>query len=161
MTIAESPIDTDEHIFTLEELLQAAEKSKYKNYNDSYIEYDHDQYADRGDKVTRACFIGEAFLNLGMVENGIDANTLDNALSFIEPDDGPLLLKNSPLPYKEEFKNLAQFINVLNYRTGYKTRKQMTKAVRKYFHNALGTVITLGVDEYHEPIILIDGEEQL
>lgn len=147
---------TEHRTFTVEEFLQAAEKDKYPNYNDNYIAYEYDYKTDTS-KVIQACVIGEAFLNLGFVENGIDAATLSYALRKIEPDNGHVSIKIKYQgmgyvghDYKKitlindfDFDNLSDFINELNNYNGWKGKKRVAKAVRKYFSNSLNVEITL------------------
>lgn len=127
--------------FTIEEMLQAAEKAKLPNYNHTYIDY-------RGDgKPVLACVIGEAFLNLGFAENGIDAMKLSHALLDIPIDGGkPFHLKagydtEGYMDWSVNLYNLSEFINILNGRRGYSGKKRIPMLVRKYFASQLNRKI--------------------
>jgi len=125
------------HKFTVEEILQAAEQSKYPNFNEGFIQKD-----SRTGKVVYACVIGEAFLNLGMVPNGISPIDLSDALSNIVPDEGSLSLYPSD-PYPDTFTNLADFINTVNGYKGYQGKKRIAKLVRKHFSKSLNKTVTI------------------
>lgn len=134
--------------FTIEEMLQAAEKAKLPNYNHSYIDYTTNM------KPAFACVIGEAFLNLGFAENGIDAEQLSNTLRDIRIDGKPFHLKagydtDGYIEFSCNLDNLSEFINVLNGRRGYSGKKRISKLVRKYFANSLDTKIRV-TDYYFE-----------
>lgn len=132
--------------FTIEEMLQAAEQNKYKNFNDSYIDYGDGQEKPSPNKrvPVRACVIGEAFLNLGFVPNGLTPYELSYALDNVEPDNGPFTLE-VPTSWgtkrQEHFSSLSDFINTLNGVKGYAGKKRMAKLVRKYFSKSLKTEI--------------------
>lgn len=139
-----------QHSFTVEQILNAAEKNRYKNFNDDYIEYDG--VDEKGNpKVVAACVIGEAFLNLGLVENGTDARMLSDALFNVQPDDGPISITYSHANYTyygpkriEEtiaYDNLSYFINDLNDKGGYRGKKRMVALARKYFSKSLQQVV--------------------
>lgn len=142
--------------FTLEEMLQAVEQSKLPNNNDSFIMYSDNSYiTEEGEryyfrysafksrsgprKPVFACVIGEAFLNLGFAENGIQAAMLSNALSNIKPDNEEIILKIGR--YHEYFADLSDFINSLNGIKGYRGKKRIPQLVRKYFSKSLDRVI--------------------
>lgn len=129
------------HSFTVEEILAAAEKNKYKNTNYTYIGYKEDEVGEQiKDEVTEACVIGEAFLNLGLVENGTDASSLSYALAHIIPDNGVVELDVEG--YTAHYSNLSTFINELNGYKGYRGKKRIPRLARKYFSQSLDKVVT-------------------
>lgn len=142
--------------FTVEEFCQAAEKAIYPNDNDQYIEQQvgdmsfYDEYLDAIEygerlgekpKIISACVIGEAFLNLGMVPNGVTPKQLSDALREIKPDGGMV-----ETVYGDYF-DLSEFINTVNGFTGWKGKKRMAKNIRKYFSKSLDKKITLQVGD--------------
>lgn len=139
-------------LFTVEEMLQAAEQAKLPNYNGTYIDY---RYGDSTTPI-QACVIGEAFINLGFVENGVDASSLSFALTNI-PIDTPIFkdtvrLKVNYGSWHEEIppsmvSDLSGFINVLNSYRGYSGKKRIANLVRKHFANHLDTVIAYSEEE--------------
>lgn len=137
--------------FTIEEMLQAAEESKLPNFNSSYIAYKDDVV---GKPPVLACVIGEAFLNLGFAENGIDAMKLSHALLDIPIDGGiPFHIKDGHdtsgyWEYGANLHNLSEFINVLNGRKGYSGKKRIPKLVRKYFASQLNRKIRVTEDRF-------------
>jgi len=133
--------------FTVEEILSAAEQANYPNFNDSFITM------EKG-KVVQACVIGEAFLNLGMVPNGVNPTDLSYALENIKPNDGVARIKNPDYPgsYEPqflEFETLSDFINELNSIKGYQGKKRLPKLARKYFSESLDKTVTI-TDEHSQ-----------
>lgn len=141
--------------FTVEEILSAAEKNKYPNFNNDYIDYEYTQDNKGGynKKPVFACVIGEAFLNLGLVENGTDARALSGALRQVIPDDGQVVL-DITTSYKDyysdkmnrntetfRYDNLSDFINDLNSFNGYRGKKRIARLARKYFSKSLEQVV--------------------
>lgn len=137
--------------FTVEEFLQAAEQNKYPNFNETFISYNNKDYWEKetGDaKPVYACVIGEAFLNLGMVENGIDAAMLSNELRQFTPDIPlPKIIDHEASWHDDtiyyDLDNMSDVINTLNGLKGYQGKKKIAKLVRKHFPNSLDKKITL------------------
>lgn len=129
--------------FTVEEILQAAEQNNFPNTNDAYLAYTdtvsnwHETPRYKGQQPYKACVIGEAFINLGMVPNGVTPYDLSWALQDVKPDDGEIVVDEMP------FQNLADFINTLNGYKGYRGKKKLPKLARKYFSKSLDQKITL------------------
>lgn len=124
--------------FTVEEILAAAEKDQYPNANREFITY-KDIYAEDKSKIKFACVIGEAFLQLGLVENGIDASHLSYALEVVKPDEIPTVVIADGHPL--EFDNLSDFINHLNGYSSTRGKKRIVKLVRKHFSKSLEQVV--------------------
>lgn len=132
--------------FTVEEILQAAEQGKYPNNNSSFILKD-----EQTGKTVAACVIGEAFLNLGMVPNGVNPLDLNNALRYVYPDGGSVSIKNAEYYHGvQRFSNLSDFINELNGIKGYQGKKRIPQLVRKYFSKSLNQKVTVTSDNRHE-----------
>src|SRR5690349_18215346 len=133
--------------FTVEEFLQAAEQNKFTNTNDAYVAYEddfsswHETPRFKGQQPIRACVIGEAFINLGMVPNGITPYDLSWALQNVKPDAEKIAIDEFT------FNNLADFINILNGVKGYRGKKNIPKLVRKYFSKSLNQEVTLDTKE--------------
>lgn len=147
--------------FTVAEILDAAEKGKYPNNNDSFISYKvpwshypvdiEEVIKDEPHKVATACVIGEAFLQLGMVENGVDAEALSRALQDVRPDNGSVTIDDADYTTwgghietnPQTFRNLSDFINNLNSHPRYRGKKRIVKLARKYFSKSLDQVVRL------------------
>lgn len=139
--------------FTIEEMLQAAERATLPNYNGTFITYNEDD----GVHPVEACVIGEAFLNLGFAENGIDAGHLSDVLAEI-PIEIPLIkeytkvkriyLGHEHMLSPESINNLSRFINELNGIKGYSGKKRIPKLVRKHFPKSLGIRIRATEDGF-------------
>jgi len=132
--------------FTVEEILAAAEQNKYPNTNETYIGYKETKEGDTDKtRVVEACVIGEAFLNLGLVENGVDASSLSYALARILPDESVIELNvTDSFGYEstQTYRNLSDFINDLNGYKGYRGKKRIVRLARKYFSRSLNQVVS-------------------
>ena len=131
--------------FTVEQILQAAEQSNFPNTNDAYVAY-KDRESDWwetprfvGQQPYKACVIGEAFINLGMVPNGISPYTLSYALQEVKPDGGTASVEELT------FRDLSEFINTLNGIKGYRGKKRIPKLIRKYFSQSLNQKVSISV----------------
>lgn len=133
--------------FTLEEFLQAAEQNNFRNTNETYVGYgtNGETPAKKGDLPTRACVIGEAFINLGFVPNGYTPYGLSTILSAIKPDEGEIIVSTPNETYSgfSHFNNLADFINALNGVKGYSGKKRIARLIRKHFSQSLDTKIKM------------------
>lgn len=141
-------------------MLQAAEKSQYTNFNLGFLQFRGDRMSDihhDGKRaVVKACVIGEAFIQLGFVPNGLTPGMLSDALRLIEPDESPLFIET--IDGTLTFSNLSEFINCLNGVKGFTGKKRISRLVRKHFTHSLNTVIEVKSDIYRDEYFAIKYE---